>query len=385
MNSLLPQKSMHIQTTQHSRREFLTRTALLTGGILTFGWPFINKLSGLALAEQSQQDMNSGERVRFLLELNGSIAGPLHTIRGGGVSREVLTYKTPDFIRKKLGNLKYEDIVLTCGTNLSFPFYQWLADTINTPLSRKNGAIVVVNPTGQIIERREFHGALVKEIAFPACDTTSHDLDYLKLTLAMERITSQVSNSRRSIPPLQAHHSGWSPSEFRLRIQGLEQACSSIQRIEPLVLKQDIVTHKIIDKNGHSSSSLVPGRKNTGNLIITLPYPSAGPFAEWFSSFVLQGQGDGNRKQGVLEFLTPNSQSVFTAIALDNLGIFRMAPVIASGTSQVKIEMFCETVQLTQFPGGGSSPDQQRMPRSRQRKFRKPTTRKQLSPIQQKK
>jgi len=345
-------------TTRHrarqSRREFLTKSAILTGGIVAFGLPILNNRTGSAFAAPSRQATPSGGTLQYLLELDGAIVGPLQSMESGFISGEILTYQDGNspVWRKRLGQVKYEDIVLTCGANMAGPFYQWIADTLGLQGPRKNGAIVAVNQNGQIIDRRELQNVLVKEVVFPALDAASNEPAYLKVILTPERIR-YLSASGQASPPTPADQTGFSTSRFRLQIQGLEQACTFVYRIEPMVASQEIISYR--DGGSGGESRVRAGRLQTGNVVITLPQHQAGPFTSWFSTFVIQGQGVGNTKQGVLEFLAPNSQTVVAAVALGNLGIFRMAPVTIDGASHVQIEMFCETMQLTQFPGSGSS------------------------------
>lgn len=291
---------------------------------------------------------------QYLLELDGAIVGPLNSMEGGIVSGEIMTYQDGNdlFLRKRIGRLKNEDIVLTCGANLSPTFYQWVAGTLNGQNLGKNGAILAINQHGQIIDRREIQNTLVKEVELPALDLSSNGPAYFKVTLTPESIRYQSASGQISPPP-QTNQAVLSTSKFRLQIQGLEQACAFVQRIEPVVVNQEIISYR--DGGSTGESRVRGGRLQVGNLVITLPRHEAGPFTAWFSGFLLPGQLAGNRKQGLLELLSPDNQSVLAAVALGNLGIFRMAPVTIGEVSHVQIEMFCETAQLAQFPGGGSA------------------------------
>ena len=351
---LLPSHNLQTQNNSHSRRDFLTKTALLAGGILTFSWPFSHNHTGLVFAAPPRQGTQHGNTIQYFLELDGNIVGPLNSIESGFVSGEIITYQDGNdlSLRKRLGRLKYEDIVLTCDTNLSLPFYQWLAETLDGQGARKNGAIISANQSGQIIERRELQNALIKAVEFPALDTSSNEPVYFKVILTPEGIRYQ-SASGQVRSPHRANQASFNTSRFRLQIQGLEQACAFVQHIDSLVISQEIITYR--DGGDTGQSRVRSGRLQAGNVVLTLPHHQAGPFTAWFSEFVLQGQQAGNLKQGVLEFLAPDNQSVLASIALGNLGIFRMAPVTIDGTSQVQVEMFCEIMQLTQFPGGGSN------------------------------
>ena len=336
-----------------SRRDFVTKTSILAGGFLAFGWPFLTRRSRSAFAAQPRQVVQSGGAVRYRLELNRAIVGPLQTTEGGVVSGEIITYQDGNapILKKRLGRLEIEDIVFTCGANLSTPFFQWLGETLSQQGRRKNGAIVTVNQNGQIIDRREFQNALVKEIVFPGLDVASNEPGYFKVTVTPERIRYESSSSGQAVSPSQANQAVLSSSKFRLLIEGLEQACTFVRGIEPLVVKQEIIHYA--DGGGAGESRISPGRPEVGNLVITLPQHQAGPFTAWFSSFVLQKQTAGNIKQGVLEFLSPNGRTVLAGLGLGNLGIFRMIPVAVGGSPHVQVEMFCETIQLMQFPGGG--------------------------------
>ena len=368
-----------------SRRDFFTKTSILAGGFLAFGWPFLTRRSGSAFAAQPRQVVQSGGAVRYRLELDRAIVGPLQTTEGGVVSGEIITYQDGNspILKKRLGRLKYEDIVFTCGANFAAPFFQWLGETLSQQGRRKNGAIVAVNQIGQIIDRREFQNALVKEVVFPGLDVASNEPGYFKVTVTPERIRYQSSSSGQTVPPSPTNQGVLSSSKFRLLIEGLEQACTFVRRIEPLVVKQEIIHY--VDGGSAGESRISAGRPDVGNLVITLPQHQAGPFTTWFSSFVLQGQMAGNVRQGVLEFLAPNGRTVLAGVGLGNLGIFRMIPVTVGGPPQVQVEMYCETIQLMQYPGGGGGGSRQRAPRSRRKSLRKPETGKPLQRIPQKK
>ena len=141
----------------------------------------------------------------------------------------------------------------------------------------------------------------MKEVVFPGLDAAANEPAYFKVILTPETIVYQSSSSRQAVPPPQPNQATLNSSKFRLRIQGLEQACAFVQRIEPLVVKQEIINY--MDGGSSGISRVRAGRIEVGNLVITLPQHQAGPFTEWFSLFVLQGQISGNAKQGTLESL----------------------------------------------------------------------------------
>ncbi|HEY3197901.1 MAG TPA: phage tail protein [Nitrospirales bacterium] len=329
-----------------SRRDFLRTMGLLTGGALVYGSPL------LSLAVESVKDMRfiAG---KFGLELDGAFAGFLLSADGGSGVGEVITTRSGGELipRKQLGAVKYENIILTCGLGMSKAFYGWIKDTTDSKPLPKNGAILVLDFDYKERSRMTFQQGLLSEIAFPALDAASKDAAKMTIKIAPQstRLTGPAPSATGIAKPDLSKTKAWHTSNFRLRIQGLEDACTRINKIEPLVVKQTIQSISSGDKRSPAS---LPGPLEFSNLVITLPELDAGPFYKWYDDFAIKGnQGDDKERQGVLELLDPTLKEVLLSVTLHHLGIFNFAPEKMEASSEkirlVKAEMYCEAIQLT--------------------------------------
>src|SRR5262249_36590496 len=108
---------------------------------------------------------------QYALELDGAIAGWLTSVDGGYASAEVVQAAGPgQTMHKHLGNVKYEDITLTCGLAMAPGFYDWLQGVIKHTPQPKNGAVIALDYNLRETSRLEFSGGLVSDIQIPKCD-----------------------------------------------------------------------------------------------------------------------------------------------------------------------------------------------------------------------
>src|SRR5260370_42495313 len=101
----------------------------------------------------------------FLLELDGKAAGRFFAMTGGSVQAVVMQEAGAGPIRHKhVAGVKYEDMVLTCGTGMSRSFYDWIGDSLGGAALRRSGAVVVLDQKQAPAARLEFTNALVKSL-----------------------------------------------------------------------------------------------------------------------------------------------------------------------------------------------------------------------------
>ena len=141
----------------------------------------------------------------------------------------------------------------------------------------------------------------------------------------------------------------WLPSDFRLRIDGLDDACTHVTRIEPFSVKQKVVDGSM---GVLREPTKEPASLEVSNLVITVPEANVAELVRWHQSFVLQGQsGDDKEKEGTLDYMTPNSQEVLFSLKLHHLGIFKLVPDKSElGTEtvrRVRAEMYVESVDFS--------------------------------------
>jgi hypothetical protein len=201
----------------------------------------------------------------------------------------------------------------------------------------------------------QFNNATITEIAFPACDAAStREPTYLTVKLAPEftRPTAGSGAVMKKAPS--KNQKRWLPSNFVLKVQGLEAACARVNKIEALAIRQSMAQSQVGEMRDYQKE---PGKLEFPNLVITLPESDAGPFYAWFVDMVLKGNaGEDRERPGVLDLLTPDRQQVLLSLSFSHLGIFGFTPEKAVANAdlikRVKVEMYCEQIALQ--PGAGA-------------------------------
>ena len=101
----------------------------------------------------------------------------------------------------------------------------------------------------------------------------------------------------------------WLPSNFRLKIDGLEQACKQLTKLEAVTIKQAPA----------SNATKEPGSIEIPNLVVTVSEHTADDWYAWHQQFVVDGKaGQDKEKSGTLEYLAADG-TVLLALALSDL------------------------------------------------------------------
>jgi hypothetical protein len=292
--------------------------------------------------------------IRYALDLEGQLAGPISSLESGfisGLTSEQIQSRSP-YPKKHLATIVYEDIAIECGHTMSPAFFLWIQQALAGQSPQKSGGILTTNLANQIIDRKNFADAVLTEVTFPALDRAVVTPASLGIKMKPGQISYQAGSGQIGFPPT-GKRGGWLASNFRINIEGLEQACAHAVRVEPLTWKQPVNQGQVGTRRSELSSL---GQIQTPNLILTIPQSQAGPFTQWFYQFVVQGKAsDNEERSGTLEFLATDLQTILFTLNFGHLGIFRMSPVPQSQNSPVPlvtVAMYCETMQLTQFPKG---------------------------------
>ncbi len=289
---------------------------------------------------------------KHALELDGVVVGWLESVEGGDATADVVTERVgPDHVqRKHLAGVKYEDVTVTCGAGMSSAFYQWVRDSLDRRYTRRNGAIRTADTRSRELSRLNFTNALISEVGFPALDAASKDALTMTIKFAPEytRIVRPERGGLIKPGPGKGAQKKWLPANFRIRIDGLEEACARVSQIEALVIKQKVTERAIGDVRDYQKE---PATVEIPNLVITLPESHAKPVYDWHEDFVIRGNNsDDKEKGGTLEYLAPNLTDALFTLTFKGLGIFRLTPVkVESGREQirrVKAEMYCEEMKF---------------------------------------
>lgn len=289
---------------------------------------------------------------KFALELDGVFAGWVYSAEGGHAVADVVTEKLGgDYLAKKhIANVKYEEITIEVGANMSKAVYEWISDTLAGKYTRKNGAIIAADFDYKETSRITFAGAILTEISMPALDAASKDAAKMTLKFKPEYTRRVLSSRGAPMPqPDEKKHKQWLPANFRLRIDGLDEAASRVNKIEALVIKQKVVENAVGEQRDYE---IEPTSVEIPNLVITLAEAYSEPLYAWHDDFVVMGNaGDEQEKGGTLEYLAPDGRTVLFTLIFRNLGIFKVAPdKMEAGAEQIrriKAEMYCEDIRFS--------------------------------------
>jgi phage tail-like protein len=328
---------------RHTRREFLWWAipgAAVAGASLTALRPWVTLAADAQPAPgQASRSFAAG---KYALEIDGQPAGWLESVEGGSATADVVAGKTgPDnIVRKHIAGVKYEDMTVNCGAGMSRNFYEWIKASFDKQYSRKNGAVIACDYNFKEISKIEWFNALITEVGFPALDASSKDAAKMTIKFSPESTrwsapTGASAGGTYSGARNAAVQKKWLPSNFRLQIGGLEAACTRVNKIEAIVVKQVAVAGA--------------GQSPAPNLVISVPETDADLFRKWHQDFVVKGSAAGGKETGgTLEYLTPDLRESLFTLTFHGLGVSKLSPEGMTASSanirRVKAEMSCRDI-----------------------------------------
>ena len=294
---------------------------------------------GAAIPEPALAAGRSFTSGRFALELDGAFQGFLASTVGGEAFAEVIEVGA----LKHIGQAQYEDITVEFDFSMASSTFDWMKACMDGSPLRKSGALISADFNFKELTRLNFFEALITEIGWPALDAASKEPGRLSLEFSPD-VTRRKPGSGAAIAASVKVQKKWLPANFRLKIDGLEVACTKVNKIEALVVKKKFLVN--------SDGAREPGRLEYPNLVVTLAESAAGPFFDWAESFIIQGaNGQKDEKSGSIDFLTVDLKTVLATLTFSNLGIFRCAPEKAEAgvesIRRVKAEMYCESMTFS--------------------------------------
>jgi hypothetical protein len=286
----------------------------------------------------------------YALELGGAKIGFARAFRGGGAVAEVVTEKVgrDGIARKHIGPPRYEDIELQVGFGMKNDLYDWIAASWSRQYLRKDGAIVVSDFAGKGLSRLEFVQALVTEVTVPKLDGASKEPAYLTVKLSPELVRAKKGDGTVAGTLGKNEQKLFLPSNFRVTIDGLD--CKKVASIDALTVKQQAVSEDIGDARDFMRE---PRALEFPNLKVTLAAAGAETWRTWFADFVLDGKnGAENEKNGSIELLAPNRQTVLATITLLGMGIYRLdddwtGAEAGDKMRRVHAELYCEQMRFS--------------------------------------
>ena len=296
----------------------------------------------------------------WALTLDGASCGMLRQVEGGAISAEVIneTNSAGPFVKKHIGQPKYEDYTVAVGFGMGKSVYDWIAQSWAGQCPRKNGSVVALSYDMQPTSERQFLEALLTAVTIPAMDGASKEPGYITLTLSPQvtRVVKPAGKPGDYAEGGKTEQKMWVPASFRLEIAGLD--CSRVSKIDSFTVKQPTVTMSTGDARDQTRE---PGKLEFPNLRLTLPEANAQPFQEWHERFVLEGNNDDSQeKSGSLTLLSLSRQVELVRIRFFNLGIIRVQPNAANADSirRVVVELYVEQMEFEYLnkPAGAEAP-----------------------------
>lgn len=333
-----------VNGTSPSRRQFFHTAALTAGGMYALAAP---SLAGPWVAGVEAAEKRSYIPGRFGLELDGVFCGMVSAFEGENLAADVVVVRqgTDRFPRKQLGNLKIEPITVEVGLEMNKPWNDWITKTLNLENVRKNGAIIEMDQNFKEVGRRTFTNAFISEIEFPACDAGAAKTPVtITVTIAPEQLKLEGGSGKQAPSAGAKGQKSLLASNYRLNIQGLEQATQRATKIEAFGFKQSIV----VQQGGQSKvPQVAPGPADFTNLTVFVSDAYAGPMYAWFDDFVVKGNNTAAKERpGVLEFLSADLKTPIAAVQLYGLGVFKISsdppPANSEKSRRTKVEMYCQ-------------------------------------------
>ncbi len=294
---------------------------------------------------------------RFGIELEGAGVGLAESVEGGQAFAEVVEEKAgaDKIVHKRIAGLKFEDLTLTVGSNMSDKFYEWIASLFDRKPARKGGAVSFQDYTGGEKERLTWRDGLITEVGFPALEGGSKEAGKLIVKITPEETLHGKGSGAKTGASAQKRQKAWQRSNFRLTIDGVD--CTHVSKVEALTIRQAIVHNEIGEVRVSTSE---PGNLEIPNLVVTVGEAHAADFRTWHEDFVIKGNnGQTQEKEGKLEFLSANLKDVIFTLTFRGLGIFRISPSKsvsgAAGIATLEAHMYCEDMSFA-YPKAPAPP-----------------------------
>jgi len=286
----------------------------------------------------------------FALELDGLDCGLIQKFEGGDIEAAVVEAPTSHdyYTKKHLGNLKYNEFSVQMGLSMGEPVRHWIESSLQMNFLRKSGELQSADFKRDIRQVREFHDALITEVAFPAADSEANDPAWLSLKFAPE-LTRNKKGSGKVDNPADVKQKTFFPGNFRFTIDGLEKACAKVTKVDALVVKQRT------DSRTNPGGFREPAQLVFPNLQVTVSEEYAHDFWAWHEDFVVHGNnGEDRERSGSLVYLSPDRQKVLLELVFSGIGIFKGTTDESENNSdkirRVTFEMYVENL-VAKFGG----------------------------------
>ena len=332
-----------------SRRDLFRTAGLAAGGALLLGLPnFLRGGVSDAEAALAPRVLGSGN---LALELDGQYVCSVRSAEGGNAFAELVveTLGPDNLQRKRPGPVRFEDILIEVPAGeesklLGGWINEFLAKSTSAP---RNGAIIYTDFNMNETKRLDFFNAVLAEVSLPVMEAAANK-NPLALMLRIIPQSTRLAGPSGKKPQgaLGIKQKMVISGNFRFNIQGLENACTRITKIQGIAAKRA----KPVDAVGQQRLQEIKiGPLDCSVVSIFLPEADAGPFYAWLDDTIMKGKP--TERAALLEWLDPTLKTVLASAQLGGLGILRYAPepvkLGAERIGPVQVDLYCETMNLS--------------------------------------
>lgn len=317
-------------------------------------WSFLIAVLGLASTLFAPPSDRSYTAAHHVLILDGKQVGFLRSCSGGEPFAEALPQGggADRIARKVAGPPRYAPIIIEVGLDADQAVWTWVSELLAGKPSYKSGGIQTADANYRVIEELRFKDALLSEVVFPAFDASAGKATG-DFTLKLIPSTTQYvvpSGEQKISGNLGAKQKRWTPSNFRLEIDGLD--CGRVMKIENLAVLGKVVEEasgRVREPQKNFSKLELP------NLNITLSATNSESFRQWADGIVT---GKHDEFNGVIVMLDPSMKEELGRVELKGLGILRLArsPLEPGGdkTARLTATVYVEEIGL-KLGGAGAT------------------------------
>jgi hypothetical protein len=174
---------------------------------------------------------------------------------------------------------------------------------------------------------------------------------YMTVTISPE-VTRRVPGNNAKLTVQAQKQKKWLPSNFRIKIPGLEEACAKVNKIESLSVRFKTVEHPVGELRDYEKT---PAGADISNLIITVSEEAAAQVYKWQEDFLLKGKNtDADEKTATIEMLDPTMKTVLFTLTLKGVGLISAGPEAAESLQEpirrVKVDMYVESMAFDYSP-----------------------------------
>ncbi len=204
---------------------------------------------------------------RYAVELEGRPSGWLTDLAGAASGGE---------LGSPTG--RYEELTLRCWPAMPRGFYEWVVRSFAAQPEGRDGLLVLADDNDRELSRLRWMGGVVTEFATTAIDAAA--LEMAKVALKFSPQRSQRGEALGpDLPPAALETRRPQPASMPgLQIDGLEEVCCHIKRIEGLVVRQRV--RRSLAEGGLTVEREAPGIY-TSPLVVTLPEGKGQGFMRW--------------------------------------------------------------------------------------------------------